>query len=57
MLFKCEGGRRLFFNCFNPKEYPQKILNYKPICLIGCMYKVLAKLLTNKMRKVRHQVI
>lgn len=40
------------------KDNPQKVGDFKPILLIGCMYKVLAKqLLANKLRGVMQRVI
>ncbi|GKV45602.1 hypothetical protein SLEP1_g52666 [Rubroshorea leprosula] len=41
------------FIVFVPKvENPQKIEEYRPISLIGGMYKILAKLLANQLKKV-----
>ena len=31
---------------------PQSLDEYKPISLIGCMYKIVAKLLTNRLKKI-----
>lgn len=39
------------------KENPRKIGDYRPISLIGCMYKVLAKLLANRLKRIIHLVI
>ncbi|KHN24629.1 Transposon TX1 putative 149 kDa protein, partial [Glycine soja] len=33
---------------------PQELDEYKPISLIGCTYKILAKVLANKLKKVMH---
>lgn len=38
------------------KDNPQKIGDYTPISLSDCMYKVLAKLLANKIQKVIKKV-
>lgn len=39
------------------KENPQKVGDYRPISLIGCMYKVLAKLLATRLRNVMNLLI
>ena len=31
---------------------PQSLDEYKPISLIGCMYKIVAKLLANRLKKI-----
>ncbi|KAK2665497.1 hypothetical protein Ddye_004071 [Dipteronia dyeriana] len=36
---------------------PENIKDYKPICLIGSLYKVLAKVLTDRIRKVMYSII
>ncbi|PNY08829.1 cysteine-rich receptor-like protein kinase [Trifolium pratense] len=33
-------------------ENPQRIADYRPISLVGCMYKVLAKVLANRLKSV-----
>lgn len=33
---------------------PQALNDYRPISLIGCTYKILAKILANKVKKVMH---
>ncbi|GLU19134.1 hypothetical protein SLE2022_353990 [Rubroshorea leprosula] len=39
------------------KENPQGIEEYRPISLIGCMYKILAKILANRLSKVMDGLI
>nr|GEX72984.1 cysteine-rich receptor-like protein kinase [Tanacetum cinerariifolium] len=51
--FALEGRR---FNRFNKKD-PFDINDYRPICLIGCMYKVLSKLLASRPSKIIHKLI
>ena len=36
---------------------PQVISDFRPISLIGCIYKVIAKMLANRMRKIMPQII
>lgn len=38
-------------------EHPQSMLEYRPISLIGSMYKIVAKLLALHMNKVLGKVI
>ncbi|KHN25835.1 hypothetical protein glysoja_044295, partial [Glycine soja] len=41
-----------FFIALIPKvKDPQSISDFRPISLIGCVYKVIAKLLANRLRK------
>lgn len=39
------------------KENPTSLTNYCPTSLIGCMYKIVSKLLANRMRKVIDSII
>lgn len=48
------GTNCLFILLIPKKECSQKISEYRPISLIGCMYKVLEKILANRLRKVVH---
>jgi len=36
---------------------PQRLNDFRPISLVGCMYKVLAKLLANRLRSVIESVV
>ncbi|GKV32867.1 hypothetical protein SLEP1_g41432 [Rubroshorea leprosula] len=51
-------GSNAYFIVLIPKtESPQGIEEYRPISLIGVMYKVISKLLANRLRKVLSKVI
>lgn len=51
-------GSNAFFLALIPKVADPLLLNdYRPISLIGCMYKVVAKILANKLKKVMHTLI
>lgn len=51
-------GSNSSFICLIPKkDNPQQVGDLRPISLIGCMYKVLAKLLANRLRGVMPRVI
>lgn len=51
-------GSNSSFIVLNPKkENRQKIGDFRPISLIGCMYKVLSKVLANCLRRVIHRLI
>nr|KYP62677.1 Transposon TX1 uncharacterized [Cajanus cajan] len=55
---KLVKGSNSSFVVLVPKtDNPQKVEEYRPIFLIGCMYKVLAKVLANRMKKVVGKVI
>ena len=46
-------GSNASFLALIPKiNHPQSFDDYRPISLIGCMYKIIAKLLANRLRKV-----
>ena len=36
---------------------PRNLNEYRPISLIGCVYKIVAKLLTNRLKKVMSDII
>lgn len=49
VIFVCQSS----FICLVPKKNnPQKVSDFRPISLIGCMYKVFAKILANRLRAV-----
>ena len=55
--FHCHGsfprGSNASFMALIPKSnHPQSLNDYRPISLIGCMYKVISKLLANRLRTV-----
>jgi len=34
-------------------NHPQSLTEYRPICLIGCMRKILSKLMANRLKGVQ----
>ena len=51
-------GSNASFVALIPKlNHPQSFNDYRPISLIGCMYKVIAKLLSNRLRSVMDGLI
>ncbi|KEH37382.1 hypothetical protein MTR_2g438270 [Medicago truncatula] len=46
-----------FIALIHKVENPQGLVDFRPILLIGCLYKVLAKVLANRLRKVIGSVI
>ncbi|GKU95494.1 hypothetical protein SLEP1_g8850 [Rubroshorea leprosula] len=55
---RLERGSNASFIVLIPKtKNPQRIEEYKPISLIGVMYKVVAKLLVSRLCKVMHKII
>jgi hypothetical protein len=38
-------------------ECPQRLGDYRPISLVGCLYKVLAKVLANRLREIIGSVV
>lgn len=52
-----KGSNCSFVALISKKDNAQKIGDFCPISLIGCMYKVLSKVLANRMRKVIHLLI
>ncbi|GKU90664.1 hypothetical protein SLEP1_g4631 [Rubroshorea leprosula] len=51
------GSNASFIVLIPKKENPQGIEEYRPISLIGCIYKILAKLLANRLSKVLNGII
>ena len=55
---KFSRGINSTFIALIPKvESPQKLTDFRPISLVGCLYKILAKVLANRLRAVVGQVI
>jgi len=51
-------GTNASFICLIPKvDNPQHLNDFRPISLIGCLYKIVAKILSLRMNKVSHKVI
>ena len=38
-------------------DNPQRLNDFRPIALVGCLYKILAKMLANRLRQVMGTVI
>ncbi|GKU99946.1 hypothetical protein SLEP1_g12720 [Rubroshorea leprosula] len=51
------GSNASFLVLIPKKENPQGIEEYRPISLIGCMYKILAKVLANRLSRVLNTII
>ncbi|GKV11786.1 hypothetical protein SLEP1_g23006 [Rubroshorea leprosula] len=51
------GSNSSFIALILKVENPYRIKDYRPISLIGVMYKILAKLLANRLRKVLDKII
>jgi len=55
---KIPKGCNASFLTLIPKfENPQSLEEYKPISLVGCLYKILSKVLSNRIKKVIDKVI
>ncbi|PNX93422.1 cysteine-rich receptor-like protein kinase, partial [Trifolium pratense] len=39
------------------KDHPQVLSDYRPICLVGCLYKILSKVLAARLKKVMGKLI
>jgi hypothetical protein len=39
------------------KDHPQALSDYRPICLVSSMYKVLSKILAGRLKKVLDKII
>lgn len=52
-----KGLNTTFIVLISKKENPQKVEDYRPVSLIGCLYKILSKLLATRLQKVIHSVI
>lgn len=46
-----------FLTLVPKKDHPQDLFDYRPICLIGSVYKILSKLLANRLNKVLGKLI
>lgn len=51
------GGNASFIALIPKKNNPQNLNEYMPISLIGCIYKIVAKLLANRLKKVLPHII
>jgi len=51
-------GTNASFVTLIPKVFdPQNLNQYKPISLIGCIYKIMAKVLARRLKKVLPKII
>jgi hypothetical protein len=46
-----------FLTLVHKKDHPQDLFYYRPICLIGSLYKVLSMLLANRLKRVLGKLI
>ncbi|GAU51106.1 hypothetical protein TSUD_141480 [Trifolium subterraneum] len=46
-----------FLTLIPKKNHPQDLFDYRPICLIGSLYKIVSKLLANRLKKVLGKLI
>ncbi|XP_071731071.1 uncharacterized protein [Rutidosis leptorrhynchoides] len=52
-----KGCNAYFFTLIPKKPNPVDLNDYRPICLIGSYYKILTKILSNRLANVIHKVI
>lgn len=52
-----KGVNSTFIALISKVTSPQTLNDFRPISLVGCMYKVLAKALANRLRKVVSSVV
>ncbi|GKV05101.1 hypothetical protein SLEP1_g17145 [Rubroshorea leprosula] len=52
-----KGSNSSFIVLIPKKESPQGLGDYRPISLVGCLYKIISKLLANRLRKVMPTII
>ncbi|PNX80406.1 cysteine-rich receptor-like protein kinase, partial [Trifolium pratense] len=46
-----------FLTLVPKKDHPQDLFDYRPICLIGCLYKILSKLLASRLKRVLGKLV
>ncbi|CAJ2651715.1 unnamed protein product [Trifolium pratense] len=46
-----------FLTLIPKKDHPQDLFDYRPICLIGSLYKILSKILANRLKRVLGKLI
>ncbi|PNX92269.1 cysteine-rich receptor-like protein kinase [Trifolium pratense] len=52
-----KGANCSFIVLIPKKKSPVKVTDFRPICLIGCIYKVISKVLANRLKKVISSVV
>ena len=51
------GCNASFITLIPKKENPYSLNEFRPISLVGCVYKIISKLLANRLKRVSHNVI
>nr|KYP51642.1 Transposon TX1 uncharacterized [Cajanus cajan] len=51
------GSNSTFISLIPKKANPQNLEDYRPISLVGCMYKILSKVLANRIKRVLLSII
>jgi len=51
------GTNASFISLIPKVDNPQHLNDFRPISLIGCLYKIVAKILSMRLKKVLHKVI
>jgi hypothetical protein len=46
-----------FLTLVSKKDHPLNLFDYRPICLIGSLYKILSKILANRIKRVMSKLI
>lgn len=46
-----------FFTLISKKENPLDLGDYRPICLVGCLYKFITKMLASRLKIMLHVVL
>jgi len=46
-----KGINNTFIDLIAKVDNPQSLNEFRPIALVGCLYKILAKILANRLRK------
>ncbi|MCH80227.1 cysteine-rich receptor-like protein kinase [Trifolium medium] len=52
-----KGINSTFIALIPKKDNPSKLNDFRPISLVGCAYKILSKVLANRLKKVMHNII
>lgn len=52
-----KGGNPFLVTLISKKSNASPLSDYRPISLIGCMYKIVAKVLANRLGKVVDSII
>lgn len=52
-----KGCNNTFITLIPKTEKPTSFKDYRPISMIGCLYKIIVKLLTKKLQEVMNSVI